>query len=351
MAEVLPTLSRGIEVPLGKIDHELKRLWSAEGGGATRASLINLAVYCEGTTAMAENTELIARLTQDHACRALLIVAEPDAPEQTVRAWISAHCHVSRAGAKQVCCEQITFLLEGCLSSLIPNIVFSHLDSDLPLYFWLRDALPAAVDRQLWTWVDRLIVDSASWTDPAAQMRQLLASIASARSRLVLRDLNWTRTMHLRQAAAMLFDDPVHQRELQRLDRIALCYAPGGRTAALLFAGWLSVQLGWPCAKNAAGEVTLSRPGGVVRVETRESADRTGVGFEFVSPNATYTVSHPAGSDFLEAEIRFEDHAPFKALFPAGEDAPGALLSEELVRRGKDTIFRRVLAAALPVME
>src|ERR1700722_6805028 len=132
MPDSITTLTQGIPVEIGNIDRELKRLWQEGEGAATRASLINFAVYCEGGEAMRETTNLIAQITQDHACRAILIGLDPETAGAGVQACISAHCHLSRAGAKQVCCEQISFLLGKDGLPLIPNIVFSHLDSDLP---------------------------------------------------------------------------------------------------------------------------------------------------------------------------------------------------------------------------
>src|SRR5271155_5201338 len=94
-----PTFSAGIPVEIGKIDRELKNLW-AQDGTATRASLMNLAIYCEGAEAMGENTALISDITQSHACRSILIVMDFEAPKTQVQAWVSAHCHMSKAGAK-----------------------------------------------------------------------------------------------------------------------------------------------------------------------------------------------------------------------------------------------------------
>ncbi|MEY2498112.1 MAG: hypothetical protein QOD12_1668, partial [Verrucomicrobiota bacterium] len=121
---------------VGKIDRQLKNLWDESGGAMTRASLINLAIYSEAPGSLAANTELIAKITENHACRAIVIGANPAAKENRVEAWISAHCHVSSAGSKQVCSEQLSFLVEGASTALLSNIVFSHLDSDLPLYLW-----------------------------------------------------------------------------------------------------------------------------------------------------------------------------------------------------------------------
>ena len=111
MPDSITTLTQGLPVEIGKIDRALKQLWRDGEGAATRASLINFAVYCEGAEAMAQTTEAISKITQDHACRAILIGLDPTKTDATVQAWILAHCHLSRAGAKQVCCEQITFVL------------------------------------------------------------------------------------------------------------------------------------------------------------------------------------------------------------------------------------------------
>src|SRR4051812_20784222 len=105
----LDTSLLGQPVELGQIARELKKLWESSGGTKSRASLVNLVVYCEGTDALQSNTALISEFTQDHACRAILVANEAAAAEQGIQAWINAHCHLPRAGAKQVCCEQITF--------------------------------------------------------------------------------------------------------------------------------------------------------------------------------------------------------------------------------------------------
>ena len=183
----LDTARLGTPVEIGQIGKELKKLWESSGGATTRASLINFAVYCEGAHAAEVNTELINEFTRDHACRALLVVAEPDAPEPRVRAWINAHCHLTKAGAKQVCCEQISFLVEGKVGRVLPNIVFSNLDSDLPLVLWWQGEFPDPIDEQLWAWVDRLVFDSQKWARPAQQFELLLASLESSQSRLAHR--------------------------------------------------------------------------------------------------------------------------------------------------------------------
>src|SRR5207249_3408166 len=101
MPAATENFSLGLAVEIGKIDKELKKLWEQSAGAMTRASLINLAVYSEAPDSLARNTQLISQITQSHACRAIVIGAHPTEKENRVEAWISAHCHISRAGNKQ----------------------------------------------------------------------------------------------------------------------------------------------------------------------------------------------------------------------------------------------------------
>src|SRR5204863_9574622 len=108
--------------------------------------LMNLAVYSEESGSLTRNTRLLTRMTENHACRAIVIGADPRAKNDRMEAWISAHCHLSRAGTKRVCSEQISFLLEGAMVKLLPNIVFSQLDSALPLYPLWQPEFAAPLD-------------------------------------------------------------------------------------------------------------------------------------------------------------------------------------------------------------
>src|SRR5437762_14088494 len=107
MVAITENYSLGLQVELDKIDSELKKLWAQSEGATTRASLVNLAVYSEVPGSLEENTQLIAKIAENHACRAIVIGADCKAKTNRVEAWISAHCHVSRMGSQQICSEQI----------------------------------------------------------------------------------------------------------------------------------------------------------------------------------------------------------------------------------------------------
>src|SRR5436305_1674815 len=177
MPPIAENYSLGQSVEISKINKELKKLWQERENAMTRASLINLAIYSEKPGSLEKNTQLIARITQNHSCRALVIGANRKSKENRVEAWINAHCHVTRAGSKQICSEQLSFSLEGPCVNLLPSIVFSHLDSDLPLYLWWQEDFPDPMDPQLWAWVNRLIFDSQTWKD-FAQWRKRNRSAA-----------------------------------------------------------------------------------------------------------------------------------------------------------------------------
>src|SRR5881275_2343221 len=245
MPTVTETYSMGVPVEISRIDQELKKLWQDSAGAMTRASLMNLAVYSEEPGSLNNNTQLMAKITENHACRAIVVEADCHATDDRVDAWISAHCHVSHAGNKQICSEQISFLLKGSCTTQLPSIVFSHLDSDLPFYLWWQGELHEVLNPQLWSWVDRLIYDSAEWSNIEAQLQLLDEAREEAKQRIVLCDLNWMRLVQVRLAIAQFFDTPAGQEQLANISRVEITHAPQYRSTALLLTGWLAAQLGW----------------------------------------------------------------------------------------------------------
>ena len=143
----------------------MKKLWQDSHETATRASRLNLVFFSDARTApCAPNTALVEQIARQHALRAILIAVQGRTRDKTrVRAWVNAHCQISKNGQKQRCSEQIAIQLEGeaRTSGLVPNLVFSHLDSDLPLYFWRQGHFSSSPSEQLMAWVDCLIYDSA----------------------------------------------------------------------------------------------------------------------------------------------------------------------------------------------
>ena len=341
MPAIAETNSLGLPVKVSQIDQELKKLWQETEGTATRASLVNLAIYSEGADSLNKNTRLMARITESHACRAIVIEADCKASETRVEAWINAHCHVSSAGSKQVCSEQISFRLKGGCTTLLPSIVFSHLDSDLPFYLWWQEELREPMDSQLWAWVDRVIYDSQGWKDFRAQMRLLESAEQEAKQRIVLCDLNWTRLDSFRLALAQFFDHPASHHNLAKINGVRIDFAPSFRSTAVLFAGWLAAQLNWQSEKGGtANKLRFVNPsGGKIDVELRE---RTGEPIGKVAvetPQVEFLVTHADCGDLLEVSRGKPGEKRMPQLMPAGKNDPVSLMSEELMRGGPHHIY------------
>ena len=341
MAAITETYSLGLPVKVGDIDQELKKLWQESQGSMTRASLVNLAVYSEKAGSLNNNTQLMANITENHACRAIVIEADCIAKENRVEAWISAHCHVAGVGSKQVCSEQISFLLKGACVTLLPSIVFSHLDSDLPFYVWWQDELREPVHPQLWAWVDRLIYDSHGWEDFRAQMRLLESAEQEANQRIVLCDLNWTRLDSLRFALAQFFDHPASHHNFAKINSLRIDLAPGFRSTAVLFAGWLAAQLNWSTEKaTTPNNLRFVSPSGQkIEVELRERPGEPIGEVAMASGDVEFLVAHAKCGDLLEVSRGKPGEKRMPQLMPAGKNDPVSLMSQELARGGPHHVY------------
>src|SRR5437899_160016 len=341
MPAIAETYSLGLPVEVSKIDQELKKLWQESQGAATRASLVNLAVYSEAAGSLNKNTQLMAKITENHACRAIVIEADCKAQENRVESWISAHCHVSGVGSKQICSEQISFLLKGRCTTLLPSIVFSHLDSDLPFYLWWQEEFREPMDPQLWAWVDRVIYDSQVWNDFRAQMRLVESAQEEAKQRIVLCDLNWTRLDNVRFALAQFFDHPASHHHFAKIRRVRIDFASGFRSTAVLFAGWLAAQLNWrsqkPDGANKVQFVAVSRRN--IAAELRECDGEPIHEVALETPEVEFLVTHAKCGDLLEVSRTKPGEKSMPQLMPAAKNDPVSLMSEELIRGGPHHVY------------
>ncbi len=237
----IPTDLLGKEVAVKQIDRELHEFFASDTGIA-RASLINLAIYSESVDRVQRNTNVIEELTREHACRALLIVSQPEG-EMAARAWVQAHCNIDACGKKAVCSEQVSFLLCGSSADMVRNIVFAHLDADLPLVFWWQGELSEVFEERLFSRIGRLLVDSRDWADPAAQFLRLASASRDGSTSYVVHDLAYTQSNQLREAVALCFDDPAALGQIGSLSKVEICYASGQRMTALWVVAWLANRL------------------------------------------------------------------------------------------------------------
>jgi hypothetical protein len=338
----------GEETPLGEIDLRLDRYFETDSG-ATRASLMNLAIYSERPETLPRDDRSLHRISRNHACRALLLGVSPDPAPLSVRCWTKAQCHLGPDGKGLLCSEQVTFLLGGDCQSCLANLVFSHLRSDLPLVMWWRGELSTHFQESLYNRIDRLIFDSSQWSDPRAGfdlLGQALASgtgrLADRRGQLLIHDLAYTRGHQHRRAVALLFDPPEARESLPALHRIELVHSPGHRLTALYLAAWLTRQLGAEPDASPAG-FHRRRDGSSLEVVLREAAGPGPVPSILLDcPDARFEVRSSPESPLLECRARFGAHQ-LSSFLPGPSDSDEALVSEILMRGGSNLLLARVL--------
>jgi glucose-6-phosphate dehydrogenase assembly protein OpcA len=338
-------LSLGDPVQISDIGRKLKKLWQEGENAMNRASLINLALYSERPESLEKNTQLIARITENHACRALVIGANRDSKENRVEAWVNAHCHLTRAGGKHVCSEQISFLLEGPCVKQLPSIVFSQLDSDLPLYLWWQDEFPETMDPQLWAWVDRVIFDSQSWKKFNEQMGRVETAQREAKQRIVLCDLNWTRIDKVRCAIAQFFDHPASHHHFSKMESVTVDFAPGFKSTAILLIGWLGAQLKWKTNQQTMNGSCrfLDSNNRKINIELYERAGPAIGEVVVESSEIKFRVTPAKCGDLLEVSRSGENEPAQPQMMPAQSNDPGDLMTQELLRGGPHRVYLRAV--------
>jgi glucose-6-phosphate dehydrogenase assembly protein OpcA len=334
-------IEAGFPVEIGRIDKELGQLWDEVGDTKTRASLVNLAIFTEDANSVAANTDLISKIASQYACRALLIFANSAAAQPSAKAWINAHCHLAGKGERQICSEQITFQLDGEMVSALPNIVFSHLDSDLPLYFWWQGEFREPLDEKLWVWVDRLLYDSAEWNNPAEQFQLVRTIRTLTEARTILCDLNWTRLIGSRFALAQMFDHSCALARVGKVGKVSISCA--NHTASLLLLGWLAAQLDWKLQPTK--DFFLSGAGKRIDFETQTRPGPILTRCAFDCEDATLEIWREPNSEYFQARIGCEGTSDAVMLVPAGRSELADILVTELSRGGNHPLYRRSLAA------
>ena len=350
----------GQEVPVAAIDKELRKLWEADDA-RTNASLINLVTCSEESGSLRKNSAIIRELTREHACRAILVEFDRTVEEPSIRSWITAHCHLSE-GRKSVCCEQIAFAFTGRVTGRFRNTVFAHLNSDLPLVMWWQGELTSVLTERLTHVVERLVVDSSSWSDPRASYARLDEVVEAGNLKLMVHDLAWTRTWQFRLAVAALFDEPVALAALPAVRSVRLVFHPDFRASALMLLAWLSIQAGWSFGREldlaverrdgAKQSFAFESPAGTpveVVLEADPAAAPIGL-LELSASQVAIRVSRDAGSSRLVRELDCQGSGCHTSVAPADPDDAAGLVGSQLARGGKNTLFRKVFPRFLELL-
>jgi glucose-6-phosphate dehydrogenase assembly protein OpcA len=342
----------GQEVAVEGIHTALRQLW-AQDEARTNACLINFAVYSEQPGSLRKNSEIVRVLTREHACRALLIEMDRGATQASIRAWITAHCHLSE-GRKSVCCEQISFALTGVSRGRLRNTVFAHLSSDLPLILWWQGELSPIFEERLYSVIDRFVFDSADWENPSESFRLVDQAISESSHPLVIQDLAWTRSYHFRLAVASLFDDPLAQQQIGAIRLVEITCHPRHRNSALQLLAWLAVLGGWRTGLelhlaiskkhgNKQGFSFEQKNGAVIEATLTFDENSAPVGLLHIAGGSLdIKVDREKASTHIHMRLAMGDHVT-DTLAPAGCDDCALLIGEQLARGGKNSLFLKIL--------
>jgi len=340
----------GTPCALGKIDKELD-LFFTDDDTRTRATMANFAIYSENPEDLLKNGELIKEITREHACRALLITLAKDEPETKASSWITANCYLDQRGNKSVCSEQVLFILQGESSSLMSNIVFSHLSSDLPLIMWWQGDLSDNFKERLYSRIDRLIVDSCGWEDPTANLTRLKEAIYHRSGQLhnrrhlqfLFHDLAYTRGHRHRLAVAHAFDNPLALRELDSVTEMEITCAPKFRAVALYFAAWVGTQLKGTPTDVQENEFRFSRATSDFTIKLVAGRDNEHP-LEKVTlkgPNLELRIQNAADPNFIQVNTA-SGAQELDELLPSTCTSDCDLIGEVLMRGGNNLLLSKI---------
>ena len=338
---VFDSSSLGFPVELSQIPTQLKALWDDEH--RTRACLLNLVVYCQGTDQLAANTDLIARFVRNHACRAILVGDDSTASSPEASAWIQAHCHLTKAGAQEICSEQITILAKGLSQTAIANLVMANLDYDLPLNLWWQGSLPQSADSPLWQRVDRLVFDSSLWGNQGEELHRLTLIREHFGSRLTLADLNWTRTLGFRQATAQCFDNPTLLSEINTISHLEIRHASDSKLTALLLSSWFAAQFGWMVAEHDDDRIHFrSKAGTDVLCTFLTGLSSFVSGISVTTKHCALSIEREPSTGLLNTVFKSPESSQ-EAHYAAGCNDLLGLLSEEMTPGNKHRVYLKAL--------
>ncbi len=291
-----PTRQDVLAVDITSIEQEWMRLWNesiaarqANGGHpATRNSVLNLIVVTQRPATARAVERALEDLSAHHPARMLVLIAQPDVPQEGMKAWINLSRYHQSTGRELSTCEQAVIEASGAAVSALPGVVLRLLAPNLPVYIWWADV--PLIDQPLFERLadvcDRMIVDSAEFETIGSSFQTLARISRSRQYRCAVSDLNWQRSAPWRELIAQFFDMPALRPYLHTISHLLIEYAgteADGRTVgvsnpaqALLLVGWLASSLNWSPVpgqqKHTGGKYRLALrtvDGDAVTVEIR----------------------------------------------------------------------------------
>lgn len=354
---------------VGEIEAGLAAMWrsAAETSGGkstvTRASALTLLVCVDLENEAREVSNMLAEVTRQNPCRSVVMVMDPQGAPPSLMASVSAHCHMSAEGEKQICSEQITLQARGETGPELISVVLPLTVSALPIYLWWRTEsfeMPAYFD-QILRVTQHVIVDSARFAATGPDLRSLAGWLARYSGRIRVSDLNWARATPWREVMAQCFDSPDRRPYLSRIQELRIEYEmestrlTAQRAQSLLLTAWLATRLGWSFERvESRGEnmprAFFFRSGDreikVERILRKVEGGGCGVCFSFDihAEDAHFSFSRGVDGKVVQTLAEVEGQAPIgrAVRIEAGDEIE--ILNDELMLSGRDHVYEEALA-------
>lgn len=377
--------TKGIDVR--KIEKELAAMWKPSGedataaaaregahaeSGVTRACALNLLVYAAVADDRALIDEMLDEVSHQHPGRTLVLLADREAAEPKLEAYVSTRCRLLGGNAKQVCGEQVTIEAAGTAVETVASAIEPLLVPDVPVFLWWKD-IPHYEDKlfnRMTMMSDRVVIDSSCFDNPYEDLLRLNKIIKEHPQFMSASDLNWGRLTAWRTLTASFWDVADYRPHFDKIDKVVVEYDPPdvapGEIApkALLIVGWLATRLGWKieaaAAHQAEGIANFRFSRGVLEgnIELRptESAGHGDGMLVSLKLAATY-----AGAEFqvaisedrkrLETEARIDGQLAVGRVLSYEQKREGQRLSRELTLLKRDVIYEQALGSASQMIE
>ena len=353
MSQANQTAEAFEEVAPGDIEQTLERQrrQGENGGAVVRASVANLVVVTPnrgaGQRALAAVEELGARAPS----RCVVLIAEPPEGRQGVRSWARVVNRRPESGP-EVAWEEVV-VQTNVHPRHLTAVVLPLLVPELPVFTWWEGTPPFAdqVFAELTSVTDRLIVDSAAFTDPLADLRRLAGVVGELGPALT--DCAWGRLTPWRELLAAPFGGPHLRAAIDRARWLRVDSVEP--TAGLELVGWFASRLGWELeAVEQTGEdrvadyrtATGTCQARVVAAIGSANLTRVHLELETDDGPASVRVEAPPGHLVATVEAPGQPTGRRKVGRGAGPATGPAGLGQELQVFGRDRVFEDALAQA-----
>lgn len=240
-----------LPVEVNAIEKELAALWqeAAESKdktirSLTRACQLNLLIYSPNEGEYERAAVALPEIMRRHPLRAIALIAEPEAENEELAAYISS-LPVSNESRG----EQITIVAKGGAVKKLAEITLPLLTADAPLALWGLGDLPEEdpLFEQLLAASQRLIFDSAFCLDIGNELSRARALSLTWKSGLCS-DLNWLRLARCHELMRQFLDSseaaPMlsHVEEIS-FDMVAATEGDAHFAQPFFLLGWLAGRL------------------------------------------------------------------------------------------------------------